>query len=47
MEPKKKVNASNKFRTFMNTQKNDLKEMVLPPKQDNEVVMVGGLSGTV
>ena len=47
LEPKKKANPSNKFRTFMNTQKNDLKQMVLPPKQEADVVMVGGFSGTV
>ena len=47
MEPKKKANPSNKFRTFMNTQKNDLKQMVLPPKQEADIVMVGSLSETV
>ena len=31
----------------MNTQKNDLKEMVLPPKQETDIVMVGGFSETV
>ena len=31
----------------MNTQKNDLKEMILPPKQEADIVMVGGFSETV
>ena len=31
----------------MNTQKNDLKQMILPPKQENDVIMVGGFSETV
>ena len=46
MEPKKKANPSNKFRTFMNTQKNDLKQMILPPKE-TDVEMVGGFSETL
>lgn len=44
LEPKKKANPSSKFRTFMNTQKNDLKQMVLPGKDQ---AMVPGLSETV
>ena len=45
LNPKKKAAAKPNLRSFMQTQKNDLKQMVLPANK--EEVLVAGLSGTV
>ena len=44
LEPKKKAATKTNFRGFMNTQKADLKQMVLPEK---EQAMVPSFSETV
>lgn len=45
LNPKKKAAAKPNLRSFMQTQKNDLKQMVLPANKDE--VLVGGLSETL
>ena len=45
LNPKKKAAAKPNLKSFMQTQKNDLKQMVLPANKDE--VLVGGFSGTV